>query len=236
MSRYSLSRVAQYARYHYVSQSRNYISLVLTIVAMLAIVGILNRSVITVADVSMAMYLFGTIAQAMRTTYTMRNRATMVLESVVPVSNGERFTFMLFNLAVVFPVTMVLSSIVAMAIVIPFNYADIPFMTALDYMMQSFYLQWPIYVLVQLLASASLLINLLARRNLFIAYLGAFVGAILFLSITGRVGVELYINNEETFINMLSMPEYVGRILFCSLPVIFYALAYWALCKRQVKW
>ena len=40
----------------------------------------------------------------------------------------------------------------------------------------------------------------------------------------------------ETFINMLSMPEYVGRILFCSLPVIFYALAYWALCKRQVKW
>lgn len=234
MSRYSLSRVAQYARYHYVSQSRNYMSLVLTIVAMLAIVGILNRSVITVADVSMAMYLFGTIAQAMRTTYTMRNRATKVLESVVPVSNGERFTFMLFNLAVVFPVTMVLSSIVAMAIVMPFNYADIPFMTALDYM--SFYLQWPIYVLVQLLASASLLINLLARRSLFIAYLGAFVGAILFLSITGRVGVELYINNEETFINMLSMPEYVGRILFCSLPVIFYALAYWALCKRQVKW
>ena len=234
MSRYSLSRVAQYARYHYVSQSRNYMSLVLTIVAMLAIVGILNRSVITVADVSMAMYIFGTIAQAMRTTYTMRNRATKVLESVVPVSNGERFTFMLFNLAVAFPVTMVLSSIVAMAIVMPFNYADIPFMTALDYM--SFYLQWPIYVLVQLLASASLLINLLARRSLFIAYLGAFVGAILFLSITGRVGVELYINNEETFINMLSMPEYVGRILFCSLPVIFYALAYWALCKRQVKW
>lgn len=236
MSRYSLSRVAQYARYHYVSQSRNYISLVLTIVAMSAIVGILNRSVITVADVSMAIYLFGTIAQAMRTTYTMRNRATKVLESVVPVSNGERFTFMLFNLAVAFPVTMVLSSIVAMAIVVPFNYSDIPFMTALDYMMQSFYLQWPIYVLVQLLASASLLINLLARRSLFIAYLGAFVGAIIFLSITGRVGVELYINNEETFINMLSMPEYVGRTLFCSLPVIFYALAYWALCKRQVKW
>ena len=208
--------------------------MVLSIVAMSAIGGILNRSVITVADASMAIYLFGTIAQAMRTTYTMRNRATMVLESVVPVSNGERFTFMLFNLAVAFPVTMVLSSIVAMAIVVPFNYSDIPFMTALDYMMQSFCLQWPIYVLVQLLASASLLINLLARRSLLMSYVVAFVAVVLLL--WGLV--EILAASPLPF-NPVRDTEYIAEVamtLYCLVPVILYALCYVALRRRQMKW
>lgn len=238
MKGYSLSRVAQFVRYHYVSHSKNYLSLFLVIVALPVLFGILSRDMETVADMSMAIYLFGGVAYALRTTYAMRYRGTKVMDAVVPISNEERFTSMLINLMVIYPVVMILSSTVAMLIVWPFSYTQ-DFVATFVRMVSDYYFDWAIYVLIQIICSASLLINLAARRSLFIAYLGAFFGTIIFFTIMGNIGWELFVYYDEELgeaLTNITIPEPLAVVLYCMIPVTFYALAYLVLRRRQVKW
>ena len=96
------------------------------------------------------------------------------------------------------------------------------------------YFEWSLWVFVQLLASSSLFLAIMARRSLVLVYLGAFVGIVLVV----YVAVYLIVDNE-LFLNIeahIESVEIVGKTLFCLLPVFFYALSYVALCKRQVKW
>ncbi|MBO7263626.1 MAG: hypothetical protein J6U93_03780, partial [Alistipes sp.] len=96
------------------------------------------------------------------------------------------------------------------------------------------YFEWSLWVFVQLLASSSLFLAIMARRSLVITYIGAFVGVMLFV----YAAVDLIVDNEW-FLNIeahIESVEIVGKTLFCLLPVFFYALSYVALCKRQVKW
>lgn len=237
MKGYSFRRVVQFARYHYISQGKNYLSLLLTLVGMPSIIGILSRDMEAIPGISMALYLFGGIAFALRTTYAMRYRSTKIMQSTMPVSNGERYTFMFFNLAVVFPLVIMLTSTLSLAIVYPFSYIQ-EFSLFFREMMNEFFLQLPIYIMVQIVCSASLLINLLARRNLFVAYLGAFVGVVAFFAIMSRLSLEFLVHFAEELDEMyfFNLPEWAALTIFGLVPVVFYACGYWALCKRQIKW
>lgn len=236
MKGYSLSRVAQYARYHYVSQGKNYLSLLFTMFAMPAIIGIMARNMHDVPGVAMAIYIFGAIGFAVRTTFSMRERSSKVREMTLPVSVEERMTFMFFNLAVAFPLACLITASLAIVVVYPFSYSR-EIGAAFEQLLVDGFLEWPIYIVVQIIASSSLLINLLARRNLFIAYLGAFAGVVAFFAITGRL-VVLHIDRwaEDAMFMNIYVPEAVGITLFCLVPVIIYAFAYWALRRRQMKW
>lgn len=236
MKGYSLSRVAQYARYHYVSQGKNYLSLLFTMFAMPAIIGVMARNMHDVAGVALAIYLFGIIGFAVRTTFSMRERSSKVREMTLPVSAEERMTFMFFNLAVAFPLACLITASLAIVVVYPFSYSR-EIGAAFEQLLVDGFLEWPIYIVVQIIASSSLLINLLARRNLFVAYLGAFAGVVAFFAITGRL-VVLHIDRwaEDAMFMNVYVPEAVGITLFCLVPVVIYAFAYWALRRRQMKW
>ena len=236
MKGYSLSRVAQYARYHYISQSKNYLSLLFTMFAMPAIIGILSRDMLDVPGIAMAIYLFGAIGFAVRTTFSMRERTSKVREMTLPVSAEERMTFMFFNLAVAYPLACLITASLAIVVTYPFSYSR-EIGTAFEELLSSGFFEWPIYIIVQIIASSSLLINLLARRNLFVAYLGAFAGVVTFLAITGRAVVEILENFDDQlqYVNVY-LPEPVAITLFCLVPVVIYAFAYWTLRRRQMKW
>lgn len=236
MKGYSLSRVAQYARYHYTSQSKNYLSLLFTMFAMPAIIGILSRNMHDVPGIAMAIYLFGAIGFAVRTTFSMRERTSKIREMTLPVSAEERMTFMFFNLAVAFPLVCFITASLAIVVTYPFSYSR-EIGTAFEQLLSSGFLEWPIYIIVQIIASSSLLINLLARRNLFVANLGAFAGVVTFLAITGRAVVEI-LENFDCQLQYVDiyLPEPVGITLFCLVPVVIYAFAYLALRRRQIKW
>ena len=236
MKGYSLSRVAQYARYHYISQSKNYLSLLFTMFAMPAIIAILSRDMHDVPGIAMAIYLFGAIGFAVRTTFSMRERTSKVREMTLPVSAEERMTFMFFNLAVAYPLACLITASLAIVVTYPFSYSR-EIGTAFEQLLSDGFLEWPIYIIVQIIASSSLLINLLARRNLFVAYLGAFAGVVTFLAITGRAVVEILENFDDKlqYVNVY-LPEPVAITLFCLVPVVIYAFAYWALRRRQMKW
>ena len=236
MKGYSLSRVAQYARYHYISQSKNYLSLLFLMFAMPAIFGILSRDMLDVPGIAMAIYLFGAIGFAVRTTFSMRERTSKVREMTLPVSAEERMTFMFFNLAVAYPLACLITASLAIVVTYPFSYSR-EIGAAFEELLSSGFLEWPIYIIVQIIASSSLLINLLARRNLFVAYLGAFAGVVTFLAITGRAVVEILENFDDQlqYVNVY-LPEPVAITLFCLVPVVIYAFAYLALRRRQMKW
>lgn len=235
MKGYSLSRVAQYARYHYISQSKNYLSLWFTMFAMPALIAILSRDMRDVPGIATAIYLFGSIGFAVRTTFSMRERTSKVREMTLPVSAEERMTFMFFNLAVAFPLVCFITASLAIVVAYPFSYSrDIG--AAFEELLSSGVLEWPIYIIVQIIASSSLLINLLARRNLFVAYLGAFAGVVTFFAIMGRAVVEFLENFYHLQYVNVYIPEPVAITLFCLVPVVIYAFAYLALRRRQMKW
>ena len=102
-------------------------------------------------------------------------------------------------------------------------------------LLRNVYLQWPIYIVVQIIGSASLLLNLVARRNLVVVYVAAFLGSVTALTLIGRAGIEILINNDVQ-IEMLELNEEVSMALFIALPILFYLCCYWALRRRQMKW
>ena len=236
MKSYSLGRVAQYARYHYVSNMKHYYSMVATMLFIPVVFGILARDVETVSGICAALYLFSGFIFAVRTTFAMRDRGTKIMECVVPISNEERMTFMLFNIAVVAPVVATLVPIVGTLIVAPFDHDFVGLWPRMADMLKEFYLQWPIYVVVQIIGSASLLLNLVARRNLVIVYIGAFLGSVTALTLIGCAGIEILINSDMTQVEMLELNEELSTALFIALPILFYLCCYWALRRRQMKW
>lgn len=209
--------------------------MVATMVLVPVVFGILSRSVSTVEGICTALYLFSGFIFAVRTTFAMRDRGTKILECVVPISNEERMTFMFLNIAVVAPIVAALVPVVGMLIVALFDYETFDLWGRIMDLLRNVYLQWPIYVVVQIIGSASLLLNLVARRNLVVVYVAAFLGTVTALTLIGRAGIEILINNDVQ-IEMLELNEEVSMALFIALPILFYLCCYWALRRRQMKW
>ncbi len=243
MKSFSIRRVAHYARYHYTSMRNNYLGMLLTMLAFPVVLGIIDRDVTVAAEISMTIYLFAGIAFALRTTWAMRNKGTLVLDSALPVSKGERFTFMLFNLAVAYPLACFAVAALAILLVAPFSMEGTIAEAMNDYFLR-FTFEWAVYVIVQIVASACLLINLAARRSLIVAYIGAIVGVIAFTIGTSAAGGwwmnAMYEGNVELLVAdvdaSLKTIQWIVASIFILTPIVFYALAYSVLRRRQVKW
>lgn len=240
MGSFSLGRVAQYARYYYVSNNKYIITLLLQFIGIPLLMGVLTREASAIEAVDVAFYLFSAVVSAIFATKAMRDRGRKIMEVTIPVSNEERMVFMLINSAVVFPLMAIGTGLLALVIGSPFSYDEYSLSGGISEMCREFYFNWPFYLSMQLISSACLLINILARRNLFVAYLGAFIGVIVFFGVSGNIIAEIVMHNPHSFdfLNYIDSDkaEVWAKVVFCSLPACFYALCYLALRKRQMKW
>lgn len=237
MREFSISRVANYMRYCYTVQAKNYAWNVLSMFAVPLFFAVLSRDATVVSGMSHFVYIVAAVVFPVREVMLMRDRSTRTLAMTLPVSNEERWVAMVVNLALIFPIASMVATVLAFIVAEPFNLYDSSMITlgsSISLHFDEVYFEWSLWVFVQLLASSSLFLAIMARRSLVLVYLGAFVGVVLFV----YAAVYLIVDNE-LFLNIeahIESVEIVGKTLFCLLPVFFYALSYVALCKRQVKW
>lgn len=241
MKSFSISRVAHYARYHYSVTRFNYLSFILAMIALPTLFGILRKNLYTAEGMLIPIYIFAGVAMAVATTRTMRGRGTKIMDSVLPVTAAERHVFNVFNLAVVYPVLFAIVAAVTLGIVSIFNKVSISFGEAYWMLAYDTLLEWPVYVLIQIGCSTALLINLLARRSLILAYMIAYFGsqALLVLFFFGMEwlsdNVEFSWSFNPTEAEMDAI-KCALKTIFCLIPVVIYTLCYVVLRKRQVKW
>lgn len=241
MKSFSISRVAHYARYHYSVTRFNYLSFILAMIALPTLFGILGKNLYTAKEMLIPIYIFAGVAMAVTTTRTMRGRGTKIMDSVLPVTAAERHVFNVFNLAVVYPVLFALVAAVTLGIVSIFNKASISFGEAYWMLAYDTLLEWPVYVLIQIGCSTALLINLLARRSLILAYMIAYFGsqALLVLFFFGMEWLSDNVEFSWSFNPTAAERDvirYILETIFCLIPVAIYTLCYIVLRKRQVKW
>ena len=240
MKKFDLYRVVQYARYHYVSQYQKYLSFTLAIFGIPLLFGILDRSIYNIGGIALAIYIFCALTIARLSMMSLRSRGTKVMEATLPVSNEERFVFMVVNCAVIYPMATFALTILAVICVAPFQYGGAAGLLGpeLKDIATQYHLHWPIYIMMQILASTSLLINILARRSLVAASAIGFGIIIAILALLARLGISLYAYYSEMgyVINNIVVPESVGIAIYCLIPVALYAICYIALRKRQIKW
>ena len=237
MREFSLSRVVNYMRYNYTVQAKNYMWNVLSMFAVPLFFAVLSRDATVVSGMSHFVYIVAAVVFPVREVMLMRDRSTRTLAMTLPVSNEERWVAKVVNLALIFPIASMVATVLAFIVAEPFNLYDssmIALGSSISLQLNEVYFEWSLWVFVQLLASSSLFLAIMARRSLVLVYLGAFVGVVLFV----YAAVDLIVDNE-LFLNIeahIESVEIVGKVVFCLLPVFFYALSYVALCKRQVKW
>lgn len=242
MKSFSLRRVAQYARYHYTVTRFNYLRLIVAIVACPALFGIMQHNIFTSTSILVAIYLFAGISVAVACTHSMRGRGTKIMDGTLPVSPAERYVFSIFNLAVVYPFGFAVISALTLAIVAIFNEFPLTFSDCYMQLINEAILLWPVYVLVQIVCSSSLLINMLARRSLILAYVIAFACNLALTCLLAWTGVEcnFYVNGIERSVEFgdgaLEVTLWAAQSIYIALPIVLYALGYVALRKRQVKW
>ena len=243
MKSYSLSRVLQYARYHYTVLQSKYMIRLLIIAGIPLLIGVLDRNVYDVADVSVVVSLFASLGFASLSVFPMRDRGLKIIEMGIPVSNGERMTFLALNLAVVYPFLVYVCAFVVTLITSLLSPHSYSIMEIFYELRDCGFGDWWFYVTCQFFAAGTLLINLLARRNLFVAYLIAFLSFIALLSCVSWVlqamsemGVTfnyvIYIS-PEMFDGVI---EPIIKVVYSLLPVAIYAICYAVLRKRQLKW
>lgn len=242
MRSFSLGRLAQYTRYYYVSNSRFVFTILLMMVGIPLLFGVLTRDYHTVADLVVAFYTFSAFGSALFATTALRERGRKTMEITIPVSNEERMAFMVLNSAVIFPLMSMVTGVLALMLGTPFYYGDYSLAQIIGSLLKDYYFDYPFYLSIMLMSSCCLLINLLARRRLFVAYLLAFIGFVVFCVILGKV-IENTIYNDPEFQKHYfflyvdsDVFEFWAKVVYSLMPVLFYTLSYVTLRKRQMKW
>ena len=243
MGSFSLSRVFQYARYHYTVLQNNYLVRLLIIIGLPLLIGVLDRDIDAVTDVSAIVSLFASLGFASLSVFPMRDRGQKILEMGVPVSNGERMTFLVLNLAVVYPLLVYVCAFVVTLITSLLSPHSYSFMEIFYKLNDCGFGDWWFYVTCQFFAASTLLINLLARRSVFVVYLIAFCGFIALFSFVGWVlgtMIDMGVIYDSTIYITPQMFEGVIepiiKAVYSLLPVSIYAICYVVLRKLQIKW
>lgn len=235
MKSFSLSRVAQYARYHYVTESRSYVWNWLSMFGLPLLFAIMSRDASTVMALSVVCYAVSAFVVPLRTINPLRTRGKNVLAMSLPVSNEERWVFMLFDLAVVMPlvicVTMVLATLCA-SFFDPGCSVEALLNEEFDYIFA-----FESYVAMQIVASLSLLVGLLSRR-IALTYSLLFLGFVLFLRV-----IVFFLETfdwESLYTITIEVDsqtvETILKAVFGLIPVLLYGFSYLALRRRQMKW
>ena len=238
MKNFALSSVAQYARYHYTTQYKLYLTLVLQMLLIPLFFGIISRDSESAYSMSIALYIFCSFGLTRIMVYPMRERGTKIMEMTVPVSSGERLGFMLLNTLVLYPLVAFIMAILAVTLSLPFNHGEFDLLGQISEMALDNYFFWGTYIFIQILLSGSLIVNLLARRNLAISYLISFVIIVAFAVLVVRLGLEVLVRFEDNLANIefVYVPEWVGILIYALIPTLMYGICYLLLRKRQIKW
>ena len=243
MGSFSLNRVFQYARYHYTTLQSKYLVRLLIITGLPLLIGVLDRDVESASEISSVIYLFASLGFASLSVYPMRDRGLKTIEIGIPVSNGERMCFLLLNLGVIYPLIAHIVAFVVTLITSLLSPHSYSFMEIFYKLHDCGFGDWWFYVTCQFFAASTLLINLLARRSVFVAYLIAFCGFIALFSFVGSVLGALS-NMDVAYENTIYItPEIFDEVIepiiktiYSLLPVSIYAICYVVLRKRQIKW
>lgn len=238
MRKFALNSVAQYARYHYTTQYKQYITLVLQMLLIPLFFGIVTRDTGVTYSMSIVLYIFGCFSLSRVMVWPMRERGTKIMEMTVPVTSSERMGFMLLNTLILYPLMAFVVAILAVTLSVPFNYGEFDLWGQIREMAQDNYLFLGTYIFIQILLSGSLIINLLTRRSLAVTYLISFVVTVVFAVLVVRLGLEALVRFEDNLANIefVSIPEWVGVVIYALIPVSMYVISYLLLRKRQVKW
>ena len=169
MRSFSLSRLVQYTRYYYVSNSRFVFTILLMMVGIPLLFGVLTRDYHAVKDSVVAFYVFTAFGSALFSTTALRERGRKTMEMTIPVSNEERIVFMVLNSALFFPLMSMVTGVLALTLGTPFYYGDYSLVQKIGSLLSDCYFDYPFYLSIMLMSSCCLLINLLARRRLFVA-------------------------------------------------------------------
>ena len=241
MKNFALSSVAQYARYHYTTQYKLYLTLVLQMLLIPLFFGIISREADVAYAISIVIYVFGTLSLSRIMVLPMRDRGMKIMEMTVPVSSVERMWVILLNGLVLYPIVAFLVGVLAVTLSTPFHYGEFDLIGQIKEMVVDNYFFWGTYVFIQIMFSGSLIINLLARRNLIVSYLISFVVVVAFATLVIRLGLEVLIRFDEYNENIeniafVSIPQWLGILIYVLIPTTMYAICYILLRKRQVKW
>lgn len=217
-------------------------TILLMMVGIPLLFGVLTRDYHAVKDLVVAFYTFSAFGSALFATTALRERGRKTMEATIPVSNEERMAFMVFNSAVIFPLMSMATGVLALTLGAPFYYGDYSLVQIIGSLLRDYYFDYPFYLSIMLMSSCCLLINLLARRRLFVAYLLAFIGFVVFCVILGKV-IENTIYNDPEFQKHYfflyvdsDKLEFWAKVIYSLMPILFYTLSYVILRKRQMKW
>lgn len=243
MKSYSLGRVFQYARYHYSALQSKYMTRLLILAGLPLLVGVYDSSSSAAIEFMSFLYFFVALAVATLSVYPMRARGMRVLEMGIPVSNAERMTFLMLNLVVVYPLVAHILAGVVVTIVSLLDKDVTTVAEAMEKLFMCGFVDWWYYISCQVFAAGVLLINLLARRSLFVAYLIAFLCFTALFSCLGwalEMLTEMDIIYDNTIDIALEMfdnvIEPILKVVYSLLPASIYAICYAILRKRQLNW
>lgn len=230
MASFSIRRVALFARYHYAMQWTKYLSMVLLSIGVPVLFAIISNDLYVAESMSGLVYIVGGLAMAQRTTYLLRNRGSRLHAMVVPVSKSEQWVFMFFNSAVVYPLICAACMVLAILVASPLAF-HISLGGVIEYALEQWYYDYNIYVLMQTFASVALLLNIIARRHLWLTYIWAFVIMMLIIYLSTYIPAETVrdvVSHEAT--------PTVVKCVFYSMPAVLYLISYVAFMRRQMKW
>jgi hypothetical protein len=238
MKDFTLGGVVNYARYHFTTQYKLYLTLLLQLLLFPLFFAAVGRDADAVYIISVAIYIFATFRLCYSMVWPMRDRGTKIIEMTVPASSKERICFMLFNSLVLYPLIAFVMAVLAISLGALFYYGELDLLGRIREMIHEIYFFWGFYIFIQILISGSLIINLLARRSLIMAYVVAFGILLLFFILVVRVGLETIVHFEDQLANIefVYVPQWLGITIYSLIPISMYGVCYKLLCKRQIKW
>lgn len=192
---------------------------------------IMSSSLDSASDMAVLMYIVGAFAIAPATMNEARESGTNILVNTLPVSTAERMTFIVLNTSIIYSVLAALCGSLGIVAVsaLPFVEGDLG--DCLGWLWRQLYGVWESHVLIWIIASSGVVINALARKHLIYVYIVAFVIFMLLLC-----GLTEVLGDIDIRIEWRDYYEGIAKALYCSIPVILYAAAYFILRRRQIKW
>lgn len=213
-----INQLLQLFKKHYIEHKNTYISLVLALFGIPLLFAYLSKSSVTVATLYVTMILVSMAVVLHVSTVGLRARRSFIMANTLPVSTSVNYSFILLNSVIVAFVMVAVCYFPALAI----SKAFYPPMPEFDWAYDVFFGNIRTYLGVLATHGVLLVVNLLGKKRLFLAYLIALLLAI-FVQI---------LMNEYVAVEWRENVKLIGNIL-----LIFVAWigGYFILRNYQIK-
>lgn len=229
MGEYSFGRVVRLAAKHYVDHLRRYAVLYSMMAFIPMLFAILSSDIDAASGMSILMFIVGAFAVVPLTMNELRRSGIKIVVNTLPVSTAERMTFIVLNTSVIYSIMAALCAVLGTALVSPLVEGDLH--AALAEMCDDCYCRWEIHVMIWIISSGGVVVNAFARKRLIESYLFAFIAMTLLLWAFSRTVIYIGVDIEwhDSY-------EWIAKSVYCSIPVVLYAAAFFIMRRRQIKW